>query len=274
MDLIHMATNKDYIQSLLNFSNVYTDAILLLNQDFIVEYANEEARNLFFARKKEVIGAVFWDMLSDYLEVENFRQKYKGSKKKDRTTWEVFHKTTDKWFEINLYALEDLNYGAALRDITSNVNISQKINRKKRQYKDFVKATFDNINEINSEGNQISMIKEEEIHFSTYISDISNMKEYFHPEDKPYVEEKIHKAILNKKPYNLEHRIIQKNGEYIWVHSRVVPIIDENGKIIKWIGAVNDITLRKEFELKLIRQEKEYLEILDSPFIGFIIIDL
>ena len=82
------------------------------------------------------------------------------------------------------------------------------------------------------------------------------------------------KKLPKEKVQNLEYRIKTKNGKLKWVQDKVKIIDDEsNESISKVIGAIRDITLRKEADLEL-DQSKRYLDtIIDNLPIGIHIYD-
>lgn len=53
------------------------------------------------------------------------------------------------------------------------------------------------------------------------------------------------------KPYNLTFKIKRKGLEEQWIFAKFVPILDENGKVLKKIGILSDITQDKELDLEL-----------------------
>ncbi|HVW14044.1 MAG TPA: PAS domain S-box protein [Mucilaginibacter sp.] len=55
----------------------------------------------------------------------------------------------------------------------------------------------------------------------------------------------IRKAIKYKSIFELEHQVNSANGGLAWVASRAAPVLDDDGKIVEWIGIANDITARK-----------------------------
>ncbi|MDD2534131.1 MAG: PAS domain-containing protein [Eubacteriales bacterium] len=64
-----------------------------------------------------------------------------------------------------------------------------------------------------------------------------------HPDDKS----KIHKATMaylksGVGQFEVEHRLIQKNGTYRWFLSRGSALMDAQNKPIRWIGTIMDIT--------------------------------
>ena len=69
-----------------------------------------------------------------------------------------------------------------------------------------------------------------------------------HPEDLDRIERRLRASIASGEPYEEEMRIRRTDGEYRWFLSRVVPLRDKRGKVVKWYGAATDIQDRKRAE--------------------------
>src|SRR5260370_406058 len=76
-----------------------------------------------------------------------------------------------------------------------------------------------------------------------------------HPEDLDRTAQKWQAALVTGEPYECEVRTRTASGSYRWCLSRAVPLRDEVGKIVKWLGTNTDIDERKKTEEKL--QESE-----------------
>lgn len=63
-------------------------------------------------------------------------------------------------------------------------------------------------------------------------------------------------AITKAKPYNFQHKIHLSDGRIKWVYCSGIPIQDENNKVIKIEGVVQDITANKKAQEELMRSEK------------------
>ncbi|MBS3944021.1 MAG: PAS domain S-box protein [Melioribacter sp.] len=61
--------------------------------------------------------------------------------------------------------------------------------------------------------------------------------------------------IISGESWKGEFRNRKKNGELYWVSSQISPIIDSNGKIIKYLAIQADITQRKKYEEELINSK-------------------
>jgi len=104
------------------------------------------------------------------------------------------------------------------------------------------------------------------------LSHESWVKKFVHPDDRALFHEKFIRGIRQQRAIMIDFRM-QKDGVYHWYHTDMVPIINQQGDIFKWIGTVDDITKRKFFEEELLKKGNEYLEILDSTTTGFYIRD-
>jgi PAS domain S-box-containing protein len=81
----------------------------------------------------------------------------------------------------------------------------------------------------------------------------SNWKSaYIHPEDFELVNSKIEECILQKKTFQLEHRVLRADGTPGWTFSKAIPIFNDEGEITEWFGTAKDITERKETEEALL----------------------
>lgn len=63
--------------------------------------------------------------------------------------------------------------------------------------------------------------------------------------DQEMVTKAIQSAISEKTIFELEHRVNRVDGTVGWTFSRAVPILDEQGEILEWVGTASDITDRK-----------------------------
>ena len=75
---------------------------------------------------------------------------------------------------------------------------------------------------------------------------------FVHPVDREFVEHSVQQAFYNGKPYSIDHRIVLPGGEERIVHETADLVLGADGKPVRMIGTVQDITERKksEFELK------------------------
>jgi len=96
--------------------------------------------------------------------------------------------------------------------------------------------------------------------------------ELIHPDDKHIVAGEDEILARGEKVSNV-YRIIRKDGAIRWVENRIVPFLDETGRLVRLDGITWDITGRKEAEEKHRKSEAWYRQIVESAQEGIWTID-
>ncbi len=78
-----------------------------------------------------------------------------------------------------------------------------------------------------------------------------------HPDDRQFVINAVDAALYHNKPYSIDHRIVLPDGTNRVVHEQAEITFDDNGKPIRMIGTVQDITERKQVEEALQQSEAQ-----------------
>ena len=81
----------------------------------------------------------------------------------------------------------------------------------------------------------------------------------FHPDDQARSWEAWQNCLASGKTYEIQYRLRHHSGEYRWVLGRALPVRDDAGRIIRWMGTCTDIDAQKraEDELRLAAQRKD-----------------
>ncbi len=73
-----------------------------------------------------------------------------------------------------------------------------------------------------------------------------------HPEDSNQCYEAWSKAVQSGEPYRVQYRLWDQNAKrYCWHLGRALPVRDETGRILQWIGTCTDIDEQKRSEERL-----------------------
>ncbi|GAB5491015.1 MAG: hypothetical protein Phog2KO_12300 [Phototrophicaceae bacterium] len=72
-----------------------------------------------------------------------------------------------------------------------------------------------------------------------------------HPDDVDFVVKEYDMAVENAVPCEMEYRIIRSENEISWIHNRLIPILDDKGNLVEYIGTLIDITSNKDYAEKL-----------------------
>lgn len=85
-----------------------------------------------------------------------------------------------------------------------------------------------------------------------------------HPEDASHLAESWNACLASGTPADFEARMRGSNGGYRWFLFRATPLLDDDGKIVKWYGTHIDIEDRKRAERALAERERESRLIVDG----------
>lgn len=72
-----------------------------------------------------------------------------------------------------------------------------------------------------------------------------------HPDDREYCFKMWAAALEQKKPMEFEDRVRLANGEWRLFSVRAIPVTDEEGNILEWVGVNTDITERREHQKRV-----------------------
>lgn len=87
-------------------------------------------------------------------------------------------------------------------------------------------------------------------HFIPSYSAFSNL---IHPDDREFVNNAYMTSLSSQQPYEVTHRLLMSDGRIKWVHESGVSTFDEQGKPLRSIGTVQDISERKSAEEEINR---------------------
>jgi PAS domain S-box-containing protein len=175
----------------------------------------------------------------------------------DSTAYPVF----DQKNKIIGVTLE--SYNISERKITENVLIDGE--EKFRQFAEntadaFVLCTVDAVLYVNPAFQKIFGRSLKEAYEHNHIPD-----DWVHPDDR----EKIigffrSKEYIKTGKFNGQYRIIKPDGTISWIWERSFPVLNDKGKIIRYISMASDITLQKKLEFDLLQTKTQQQAIIDN----------
>lgn len=92
--------------------------------------------------------------------------------------------------------------------------------------------------------------------------------ERIHPNDYDRVIEALNNHIEKGTEYKVEYRHLHKSGEYRWQKSTGTSVLDKDGKAIKIVGCISDISERKKTEIALRENEEKFRNIFENSIVG------
>ena len=97
--------------------------------------------------------------------------------------------------------------------------------------------------------------------------------QFIHPDD---VDENVRvwkHSIDTGEPFAFEHRFRRADGEYRWHVSRAVPVRDEAGGVINWVGSNTDVHDIKQADEKLRASEESYRTLFETVPVAVFVCD-
>jgi two-component system, cell cycle sensor histidine kinase and response regulator CckA len=91
---------------------------------------------------------------------------------------------------------------------------------------------------------------------------------HVHPDDAAKVRAAADRSFATGEPYDLEHRIIRRDGQVRWVRERADVVCDPHGRALRMIGVVQEITDRKRTEEALLASESRYRRLTEHGALG------
>lgn len=96
---------------------------------------------------------------------------------------------------------------------------------------------------------------------------IDSFQELLHPDDRDRVIKAVKAHLDDRVRFDLQYRLRNKSGDYIWARARGQAVWDENGKPLRMAGSISDITEFRRVELEHRESESRLKALLDStPF--------
>nr|WP_320012658.1 PAS domain S-box protein [uncultured Desulfobulbus sp.] len=245
-----MQPDNDQLISLLQ---TLPGAFFACDAQFHIWYCSQEALDLLQYNPLPSPGTQCWDFFSKS-ESSLLFPCYSSALTGESQTITVFHKSTQRHLQHRCTPLP----GGGLRVLLSEGNntlFSTTSPNALRQYEKRLSALTQTVSEVlycmNADWSEIKQFSSNTFYQETVNPNNNWLETYIHPEDRAIMHAAVQEAIRSKTPFDLEHRVLRLDGSTVWTSSKAVPILNEDGDIVEWVGAATDITKRKELEGQL-----------------------
>jgi PAS domain S-box-containing protein len=153
-------------------------------------------------------------------------------------------------------------YTGIVRDITDRNHAEQTLRDSEERYALATQAATEGIYEWNVEADTLYLSARAKELFDFEESELTApmWTERVHPEDVDFYRQSIVNMFKqDTDQLECEYRVRDMQGRYHWVLDRACAVRDDRGRATRMIGALTDITARKQAEIEL-RQAKEQAE--------------
>lgn len=183
------------------------------------------------------------------------------------------------WTSLRAVAIRNAD-GTVQKWVGININVSQHkrdqeaLIESELRFRAFVTATSDVVYRMSADWKQMHQLVGKQFLLDTGTTTSSWLDVYIPTQDRDLVQTAIEDAIADKKPFELEHRVIRVDGKLGWTFSRAIPILNSNQEIIEWFGSASDITEYKKVQQARRESEEQYRTLFESIDEGFCIVQV
>ncbi|MBO9583934.1 MAG: PAS domain-containing protein [Flavobacterium sp.] len=246
--------------------------LVLKGDDLVIEQINKHMLQMI-GRGEEVIGMRMIDVLPE-LEGqyvwEQVLKVYNEGIPFDQSEVLVPHNRTGKLknYYYNLAyrpLIEDGQITGMIQvavEVTQQVLARQKMEESESRFRALVNASSDLVYRLDADWMIMQNLEGDGRLSNSGERGINWLDKFIHASDLQMAVHLISKSIVEKSIFEMEHRIF-KDDTLKWVFSRVVPILDDQEKIIEWFGASSDITSQKELQNVIAESEERFRQLAD-----------
>ena len=242
------------------------NAIIVADKDGRILWANSAFSQMTGYSKEEIIGQSsrilnsgkqdpeFYRILWDTILAGTVWRGELTNRRKDGSLYieeQIITPVLDQKGDIT-------NFISIRQDITEHKKAEAALKKSEEQYRSLVIATAQIVWQTNADGKVIGDIPMWRAYTGQSMQEILGSKwiDALHPTDQQKTAEIWAQAVESKSTYDTEYRIRSLTGEYGYFAVRGVPIKDNDGSVVSWIGTCTDITEKKNYENQLLQAEK------------------
>ena len=176
-----------------------------------------------------------------------------------------------RWFQVRGFPVRDTEnkitaWYLLLTDIDDRKRAEQKLQQSEEDLRTMIDAIRHSVVVLTPDGTVL--------HANRVALDLTGLtldevrgrdfSQVYHRDEMDHVREERRTRLLGGVPFDLEMRLLFKNGQYRWQLIKYSPLKDESGKVIRWYATATDIDDGKRAEEKLRQSEEELRTITDT----------
>jgi diguanylate cyclase (GGDEF)-like protein/PAS domain S-box-containing protein len=233
------------------------DAVYTVDRQWRLTYLNKKAEAFFGQSRETLLGKVLWELLKESVGTPFDREFHRALRGNSAVVFEEFHAPSQRWCEIRAYPSE-AGLGVSIRDVTERKQAEDALRASEERFKNVARATSDAIWDWDAASNSHWWNEGIQTLFGYQRDEFENGIEAWldriHPDEKERVIRN-HREIIERGGENWtdEYRFLRQDGSYAYVLDRAFIIRDGDGRVVRMVGAMTDLTTRKQYELELAR---------------------
>lgn len=241
-----------------NLIEASLDPVAAINSQGIITDVNKATEEITGFSRDHLIGS---DFCSYFTEPEKARRGYEKvitqglMRDYPLTARHSSGRTTEVLYNASVYrneAGEVQGVFAAARDITDRKQVENQLSKSQSNLAEAQRISHIGSWDLDTASNKLIWSDETYRIFGMEPQQFKETYEAFldaiHPNDREMVNKVYQDSIKNKTPYDIVHRLLLRDGTVKYVNEQCETSYDSNGRPIRSIGIIRDITDRKHAE--------------------------
>ncbi len=187
-------------------------------------------------------GQVIWDAVPALVGTPFELEMRRALDEQRVAEFEARYPDADMWLRVRCAPTAEGGVATFAEDVTGTQRAETERKRTEDRYRALVEASTVMVWSADPAGmisdmpvwRELTGQSTEELRGSGWVDAI-------HPHDRPMIAALWAEATQRETPYQAEYRLRHRDGRYRWYRARAVPVRDDSGRILEWVGVFDDI---------------------------------
>ena len=257
---------RDSEEELRRTTDAIAQAILVLDPDGTAMYANRVALDYAGLTVEEVRNEGFRERIihpEDLERLREFRQSALALTAPFELEQRVRRKDgTYRWFLSQYNPLLDANgrttrWYSTATDIDDHKHSENKLRQDERELRQLIDFMPQCVLVLDGDGTVLQANQTMLDYRGSTLDEVNQaapgtwFRAGLHPDDSERVQAERKAALSAGAPFELEQRLLAKDGSYRWFLFRYKPVLDESGLVVRWFATATDMEDRKHAEIRM-----------------------
>jgi PAS domain S-box-containing protein len=234
------------------------DGFFTVDPQWRITYLNSATERLVGASREGIIGRNIWDLYP--AEEAAFRPHYERAIATGRPVeFEAWSPQLGKWTELRIFTMRE-GVGVYLRDVTESRAIRERLRASEERFARVAEATTDAIWDWDAVRDRITWYRGLERVFGVAIEGETPpdfWSERLHPEERVDILAGLERAMAGgSSHWSGEYRFRRADGSYAWVQDRAFIMRGPDGKVLRLVGGMSDVTEQRRDRERLEEQAR------------------
>jgi PAS domain S-box-containing protein len=220
------------------------EGFILLDREFRIRRINEEALRIDGRPRSAILGRTHWEAWPGSEELPLADAYRRAMRERIQLSVEQLyrHDGQDMWIEARTYPFGD-GLAVFYRNITERKRQEQALRESEARFRSIIDAIPQVVWSARPDGYHD--------YFNRQFYEYAGVAEgaydgigwlaLYHPDDQARLMQRWQHSLETGEPYEIEYRCWHHSGRFRWTLGRALPIRDDQGNIVRWMGTCTDI---------------------------------